>query len=1002
MVFLAVPIKSLYLIYKFYIVVLGFKTDIITFKYPETLHNCMSDNIEYQVGGNQIDNRPNITGDDDNVIEFDFETGAVFKRLADDIYETPEAGIREPLTNSITTIRRAFANKNELGVIKITVQDGDRVKLRIRDNGEGIPKPILEEVLTVIGRSNARDDGDLSGMYGMGFLACYKLVGMSGGFVMSTNPRDSQYEAYSGFFKPGVFEYDEEGSMQILDGDDYGTVFEFYVDENIGIESIRDWVDKHARWSPVPVIYNEYDEDGNEEFNEDYHSTNLSDQYGDKPSISISNDYYEVATSPDSKSDIVLISSPVSMRGTRSLRKNLPWSVDLRIKYENGIVFKGPNKGLVPTDKKNYESLSDSRKKDYIPKEELSEDDMTLPEPTGTREKLRRNREFINYVNNQLIDKYLEIVENTLDDFDPDTTSLSDLDSMENHIILRIFSEFNQEDEYTKDEISNTINSEFHYDPNDELVEFFQTMTKEISLVSENKISNKYPTKRAYELYDNDNNIFMCTSNQNSWKNRAVEESEDVVIKVNTASEYEPFEKHLNWTPLKNIKKSNACEILDINEDIVEDIYDSNRSKSKDISERDITVHTQSGGRNTVKRDTSSLIDIYNNSRKNNRFGEYLVLFPQSSDYYVSNHYSLADNYCCVASCSKSVKEKLTSESENIVTFDQYVNKIKNIELKTSHGDKTLCECINEDEKTVLHISKKQNMEPITMNELAIHLYNNDELFENIPIYSQIEKSEWCHIINIHENIENSESIVLLEDNVKVSTYIKHNIRKNTVDMYLRSRLDEKFIKSNEYYAIDSKFNKISKQLIQTVNLIKKSMDTNGIASNKTTSENKKDISLPEHETKDGHMTLKEVYNKYKPEHVMIHVLSMDEISKFKNDKYLEDGAKILSGIEFGTTSIKSGIYQGTYIPILESQFEIVQNYIKEGTTVIGYYNYNNDNYINLDSNIIYAYLKLNDWNSEFITDLLKNMSSNDNSKEDLIETLSYAHDNGVNPKNLI
>lgn len=958
----------------------------------------MSDNIEYQVGGNQIDNRPNITGDEDNVIEFDFETGAVFKRLADDIYETPEAGVREPLTNSITTIRRAFANKNESGVIKISVQDGERLKLRIRDNGEGIPKPILEEVLTVVGRSNARDDGDLSGMYGMGFLACYKLVGMSGGFVMSTNPRDPEYEAYSGFFKPGVFEYDEDESMKILEDDDYGTVFEFYVDEDIGIGSIRDWVDKHTRWSPVPVIYNEYDENGTEEFNEDYYSTKLDDQYGDKPSISIDNEYFEVATSPNSKSDIVLISSPVSMRGTRSLRKNLPWSVDLRLKYENGVVFKGPNKGLVPTDKKNYESLSDSRKEDYIPKEELSKDDITLPEPTGTREKLRRNRKFINYVNDQLVGKYLEIVENTLDDFDPDNTSLNDLNSMENHIVLRIFSEFNQENKYTKDEISSTINSEFSYDPNDKLIEFFQTMTKEVSLVSENKISNHYPTKRAYKLYNSDKNIFMCTSNQNTWKNRAVEESEDVVIKVNNSSEYEPFEKHLNWNPLKDIKKSNAHEILKISENAVEDIYQSSRSKSKDIGDRNITVHIKSGGRNTVKRDATSLIDIYNNSQNNNRFGEYLVLFPQSSDYYVSNHYNLADNYCCVASCSNSVKEKLTSESKNIMTFEKYVDKIKNTELETSHGEKMLSDCINNDKKTVLHISKKQNLKQTTMNKLAIHLFETKEIFKNIPIYSQISESEWSHMMNVKENIENSDRIVLLEDNIKVTRYTEHNLREDAVDMYLRSQLDEEFIESSEYCAVVGRFDKVSKQLIQTVSLIKRSIESNGIASNNTTSENKKDINLPEHKTKDGCITIKEVYDKYEPEQVMIHVLSMDKISKFRNERYLNKGVSILSGIEFGSTSIRSGIDNGTYIPVLESQFEIIEEYLKDGTTVLGYYNYSKDNYINLDSDIIYAYLKLNKWNSEFITRLVKNMPSNGNSREDLIETISYAHNEGHNP----
>lgn len=78
----------------------------------------------YQVGAHSINKETSLNKSE--TIEFDFENSAIFKRLADDIYESPEAGIREPLQNSLTAIQKAVNNgyiESNEGVVTFKVYD---------------------------------------------------------------------------------------------------------------------------------------------------------------------------------------------------------------------------------------------------------------------------------------------------------------------------------------------------------------------------------------------------------------------------------------------------------------------------------------------------------------------------------------------------------------------------------------------------------------------------------------------------------------------------------------------------------------------------------------------------------------------------------------------------------------------------------------------------------------------------------------------------------------
>lgn len=953
--------------------------------------------VDYQLGSHKLDTSGSIV-DDDDVIEFDFESGAVFRRLADDIYESPEAGIREPLTNAITTVRRVFGNSDE-GVIKITVQDGDQVMLRLRDNGEGITKAVLKQVLTVIGRSNARDDGKLSGQYGMGFLASYKLVGLDGGFLMCTNPRETNEGPYSGLFKPGTYEPDNNNSLpQLLDEDEYGTAFEYYVRDDVSVSDIRDWVEEHAKWSPVPVIYKELDEDGTEVYNEDYHAEDLTDAYGDMPSLHVENEYYEAATSPNAESDIVLISSPVSMSGTRSLRSSLPWSVDLRLKYENGVIFKGPNEGRVPTNERHYESLSEERKKKYIKEEDVEAEDMQLPEPTGTRERMRRHRDFLNHVNDQLHNQYIDEVEETLEKFDPDTMSMQDLDSMGRHVMLRIFTNFDDESkDYTQDEIENKLSKQYSYDsPDDSLLEFIQAMTRNVVLVSEQKnYDNTYPRKPAYQLVNDEERVFMCVS-QNSWKKDAVSraDEETYVVKVDNSDEYDPFEEHLGWTKLKAVKKRNATDMLELTDDELEQVTSTKSSKADDISERKVTVHYSGGGRTTIKREADRLVEMFENNTQGSRMGDVLVLFSRTGDANISDNYSLANRRCSLASCGKKMKEFLTEGAEDIITYDEYAEWAGEASVITSSGYKKAKDVFQSPSNKVVNVVKNvesQYTESVILNTIEEELQSKSKVPDDAELVF-VNKQDWHHLLNNEDEYSLSSCQTIGRSN----TYTSRNtptdtIRYNLYEVFAKGYLDNQIHETSEFLSIIDQNNSLSKDLFVSCKLLEQ-IHENPDSSFASLEESETEVVLPKHDTKNGRMDINEVYEEYEPRQVVVHKLTGERMDTFTKNEILENASEAVSGLEFSRYDIPELGNETIYVPIHESDFQQVEEYIKKGTTILGGWStLRDDRKIDIEPKYVYGAVMLQKWSTNQIEDLVSGAGF-ENAKN-LIDSVQQIHD---------
>ncbi len=970
----------------------------------------MDDGIDYQLGVEDLDMSGSIA-DDDDVMKFKYESEAIFKRLAEDIYESAEAGLREPLTNSITTSRRVVNNNQcDDPVIEITVKDGKQRMLRLRDMGEGISKELLEEVLLYIGRSTARDDGELSGQYGMGFLASYTLVGMNGGFIMHTNSRDSSDGPYTGLFKPGAFEPDKNNEIpSLLDEDEYGTVFEYFLKPDIETEQVREWVDKHSRYSPVPIIYRELDENGEEQYNEDYYATTLKDVYGDTPYLHIDTPYYEAATSPKANNDIILISSPVNMRGKGSLRSGLPWGVDLRLKYENGIVVKGPNEGLIPVSEKQYNMMDDERKSKHVSKKQLTEDDLTLPEATGTRENVRRHNEFLQHVNKQLKEKYFKVVKDTLDSFDP-KDGLTSANDMQRQIFMRIFKHFDKDEDYSVSDVQNRLESEYDYKNLDEnLAEFILAMTQEVSVISDGKnYSNRYPRKMAYKMSEEDSEVFMCVSS-NSWKADALDISskETSLVKISQASDYDAFEKHLGWTPLKNIKKSTANEILGVSEEQIEEITNRTKTTDDNIDEKRLTVHHASGGRNTFKRTADSLIEKYkhiNISDRYTRYGDILVLFPLSSEHKVSDYYHMANNRCCVASVNtKKMTEYLTENAEGIMTYKDYEQWVKSQKVITSKGLKTIENLISLSNSSTRNkdvvLTPKSNVNDsylnnrIILNSLAEQIEPKYSQFDSVPLYSIISISMLNHLESVYDKeITNNINLLTTTDSYSSGYRYASTRYENEMKLYAKACLTEEQYESKEVKRLISMYDSINDESVNMLKMLIKSHKLTGSFASEKEKDNK-EVRMPTVKTKFGEMRFNELEKYVDFNNVVLHVVDNTEVLlKLEQDDVINTVGEKLGDIE-NVPKIESTNSKTVYVPMLQSEYTRVSDYISDDVTIIGRGVHSNAKYF------IYAYTKLPLW---YDNQMINTVKSHCNFIEftNIIDSILPAHDEGVEIQN--
>lgn len=335
--------------------------------------------------------------------KFNVDNPDVLKRLSVDVYEDRLSGYRELITNATSAVRESidegYIDDNE-GIINVEIDTSEN-KLIIEDNGIGISKERLDNVVTNIGSSTSREDIDKTGQYGMGFLSAFKLTGFDGGFKMITKSRDTG-ESYEGFWTNEGFNlYNEDIDTS------YGTRFEINLNFNIDINQRRYTgnihtsgvdIDKLTKITKYPRVNTSLEINSSDiNFNEDW--CNVEDITGTDNYIRIENEFFELLiTDEDGYSDVVCLDSYINTRNV-----DIPdmggYSL-LRLKQEESIIVKGENKGDIVNNPDNADSK------------------LWTPKPTGTRDILRNMTEKFN---NWLYNTVTAYIENNIvrsDDLD--------------------------------------------------------------------------------------------------------------------------------------------------------------------------------------------------------------------------------------------------------------------------------------------------------------------------------------------------------------------------------------------------------------------------------------------------------------------------------------------------------------------------------------------------------------------------------------------------------
>lgn len=337
---------------------------------------------KYQQGQRSVEHRNLDASGDDHPFgnepqEFTADMRSLIRRVADDLYSSWEATIREYLANAETACLKVaeYRDDPEASMYdEMYVPDSYQPRIEVtwnkqedtvtmKDNGIGMAAAEVDQIFRQIGRSSSRDDGGKSGNFGQGALSFVKLTGLDNAMIMTSHSRLNDDNAAYYVTLAGV-----EPIRGSLPGEAYGT--EFQMTPN-GDYDIRSAVSKYAEWMRVPVRYEEIGGDGAIDFQEDYGDKKLYEQYDDSsPCFGLRVDgAFEAYCSPDAHGETLLLSMPIDRNdGTNAKQHNAPFPFDVRLLSEAGTVIESSNgnEGLMPAVPSDYEQMLLDEREQYI------------------------------------------------------------------------------------------------------------------------------------------------------------------------------------------------------------------------------------------------------------------------------------------------------------------------------------------------------------------------------------------------------------------------------------------------------------------------------------------------------------------------------------------------------------------------------------------------------------------------------------------------------------
>lgn len=639
----------------------------------------------------------NLDVPEENIYKTKLNEEKTLRRAAIDQYESEEAAIRELLANGATAIKDAKDEgylKSDEGQITITLEEIERNEWRliIKDNGIGFSEERLE-ILSEIGVSTGVGNINRTAKHGMGFYSIFLLVEEEDLVLFLSKSRETNRVAKH-IRKLGQAREITEENLQI----DYGTELQIQLKNNIDISELKKWITRQSKAVREPVKF-KYITQNNSEITT-YPSQNIADHYESEypNSFIYESEYFSAAAHPqiDPKQYFMDIRmKPIELPIPINLAVRYHTSEKTIVKTDSDSVLESTNRdknsklGTQVLPQSKYNKIDTEKQYRYTSFDSLSESAVYTPKTSGTRDSIVDEDTFITWIENLI-----------LEDLDSYLTKLfsSNVDKLTKNEIMYISALFSNS---LKDDLTRLIRKYTSHRNNiilntdDNLtLKYIQELTDYTISIEKSTVdsfdsnglaintpiqSKRVNSSRKYKpseltAYANKNNIpiYMCVSvNQKKYDVLKTIYSNVILVKVSESDEYDMYEK-LGWNKLKNITKT-SLESFDLSEEKQKKCQ-SILNTSPESNSNEITLRFGSSQYNNMT--SIEVPQLQKQIQSNQKIGEHkckqLILFPESSDHNISNHYDIAGPFTAIAKCSDSVADTLQYKLDNVKTYEEY------------------------------------------------------------------------------------------------------------------------------------------------------------------------------------------------------------------------------------------------------------------------------------------------------------------------------------------
>jgi hypothetical protein len=645
----------------------------------------------------------------------------------------------------------------------------DEEEIITEDNGIGMTSREFDEAFNTIFNSGSGVDGESGGQFGVGSESQALVTGKEGGAEVETYSR-----------RPGNHEgfraYSYLGGANALPGevdDDFrGTKFILPVCDSFNTSKLEEWVEHYSDKLRVPVLYQEHDA-GSTPVKEEYEATDFVDDYDNPPVVIDRPGEFTVVAGPDvietgyhaDDEDTFLVSMPID-RNCRSSMNTL-WNTVVRINDEQGRIVAGPNRG-------RYHREVD----------ELHEDDVVLPEPTGSRDSFQRDsksKKFWSYLEEEIEAKELENVDEVatrMDEMDHPADAIKGEDgawtlfkSMISH-----YGPYNVMKSSRK--IRNFIKDSEHFPAYDK-----ETAKKVSYLFKKIEHCNRGPNSSSKKKYRTEkpvgdiltaadrDTVFMAASTGGNFTDRfkvakKTHGNIDVIV-VNSASKYDTWSSRFGFNVLKEVP---VTQSEDHDFDVPDDIHErhinrgSKNTVPDDVKDRSLKIRTDDDNSSIDLRLTiSDAQDRLEDGRTFNGHSK-LVLFPGGQDYEnISDHYDFS-KYAAIASVSKKEYDELR-HYKNVLTFEEYQEWSESALIATEDGAMTPSALIEDDRLVILAYR------PGPSEKQVVKLLGDDmEDLRNHYVEDRRDQFKWCRELDGYDGSYRSDDVGNVDEADKPDT----------------------------------------------------------------------------------------------------------------------------------------------------------------------------------------------------------------------------------------